>query len=117
MAHSLAPQVDALPGRIPGRPEREPGDVVEEVTVHRTSPIDHRADPIARDQHVVVQEVAVDQVAVRGTVVDEGLESLECLLERSGPGRGVSQALPPSVRPVRWVIVGNVEEGSLPGRM
>jgi len=50
--------------RVPRRPEAAPGGVVEEVAADRALPGQHRLDPVGvrADQHVAVQEIAVDQV-------------------------------------------------------
>jgi hypothetical protein len=38
MAPGFLTNIDALPCRVPGVPEAEPGEVVEEVTVHPAAP-------------------------------------------------------------------------------
>src|SRR5688572_28679431 len=44
VARRFLPKVDALPGRKPGRPEREAGQVVQEVAVQRAAPVEHGRD-------------------------------------------------------------------------
>jgi hypothetical protein len=81
VALGFAPEIDPVPRRIPRPPVQEPRQVVQEVAVDRAAPIDDRADAIAGNQHVVVEEVAVEQVALLGAGVDERLELRERLVE------------------------------------
>src|SRR5438874_11166528 len=76
-------EVDAIPCPVPRRPKSEPSNVVEEVSVLRVSPIDDRGDSAARDQHVEVQQITVDQMAIFGDLVHKRLKAANGLLERS----------------------------------
>ena len=43
-------KVDALSGRVPGLPEAEPGEIVEEVADHPAGPVQHAGDAVGLDQ-------------------------------------------------------------------
>ena len=54
--------VDVQPG-VPGRPEHEPGHVIEWVSDERISPVEDRGDRAVDDEQVARGQVAVDYVA------------------------------------------------------
>src|SRR3954470_16591605 len=75
-------EIEIAPGGTPGRPEEEPGEVIEKITVHCSTPIDDRADTPAVDQDVVVQQVAVDEVALVGAIPEQSFEANEPFRKR-----------------------------------
>ena len=60
----LGGDVDVSPLREPRPPEDQPGRVMQPVAVQCVALVDHRGDPRAPDQHVVVDQVAVRYVAL-----------------------------------------------------
>ena len=49
---------------VPWRPELEPGDVVQEVAVEGTAPVEHRVDATGLDEHVAVEQITVHEVSL-----------------------------------------------------
>src|SRR4051794_35619812 len=68
VAGSLLSEIDPAPGRVPGRPELEPGEVIEEIAVHRATPIEDRADALIRDQDIEIEQVAMDEMPLLHTI-------------------------------------------------
>src|SRR5215831_18246229 len=46
VARGFPAEINALPGWIPGLPVAEPGEIVEEVAVHRAAPVQHTGDAV-----------------------------------------------------------------------
>jgi hypothetical protein len=63
VARGFFSEVEALPGRVPGLPEAD--------------------DAVGLDQDVIVEEVAMDQVALRGDALGDGIVSAERLAKRN----------------------------------
>ena len=84
VTRGLFSKIDPAPGRVSGRPELEPGEVIEKIAVHRAAPIEDRADAAVCDQDVVVQQVAMDEVSPRRTVRNQRLEARQRFVERTG---------------------------------
>src|SRR5947209_19549343 len=86
MRTCLGGEVDGAPRRVPRSIEDELRKVVQEVTVIRAAPVEDRADVIALDQHVEIDEVIVDEVTLFRTLVHKLAEPRQTLIEWADSG-------------------------------
>src|SRR3989475_6139535 len=90
MRTCLGGEVDGPPRRVPRSIEDELRKVVQEVTVIRAATVEDRADVIALDQHVEVDEVIVDEVTLSRALVHQLADPRQPLVERAdGGGRSL----------------------------
>ena len=78
VGHRAAPQVDRRDPGMPRAPEGAPRHVEEEVAAHRALPREDGGHPrpVVADEHVLVQQVAVDEVPPFGARAEELLDPL-----------------------------------------
>jgi hypothetical protein len=118
--HARAPeqpgqQIGGGDSRVERRPEAAPGGVEQEVPAHRALPGEHRLDPtgIGTDQHVAVQEIAVDQVPALRAGVRQCPHPPGDRRGKGGQLPVASQGAAPSVYQIPG-IVGQASEKELP---
>src|SRR5207244_1363125 len=113
----LGREVDVAPRRVPRPVEGQLRDVVQEITVNGAAPIEDRADPVAGDEHVEVDQVVVHDMTLFRTVVDELAEARVTLFERSNSGGRAFEDHSPAGRATRGWLVHEAKEPLAPAGM
>lgn len=108
---------DARPIGEPRPPEREPGEVVEEVPEHRAPPIEHSAHLVVHDEDVEVQKIGVDEVPALWTSCHQRRHPLEDLVERGRSDRRRGQRSAPAWPEPGGPIDRDIQERLSPCRM
>jgi hypothetical protein len=92
----FAREVDLCPRRVPRLPEHEPGDVEQPIAVQRSAPIEHRGHSVGVHEHVVIEQVSVNEMAYIRQVVDQRGQAIERTVKRSGARRRLLQPRSPA---------------------